>query len=120
MSTPADRLDDPFSLPLDAAAKWARIARGAQQPDATPAPVPTPPRNDNGPPLVPTVDSTDGDAAIRRLRARRSLDPDLPPAPPLVLRRRSGFALLGRLAGVIAAAAVIALFAIGAIPSLDS
>jgi hypothetical protein len=120
MGTPKDRLDDPFSLPLDAAAKWARIARAAHQSDAPSGLVPDPPRNDNGPPLVPAVESADGEAAIRRLRARRSLDPDLPPAPPLVLRRRSGLGLLGRLAGVIAAAAVIALFAIGAFPSLDS
>jgi hypothetical protein len=120
MSTPTDRLDDPFSLPLDAAAKWARIARAAHQSDAPSGLVPDPARNDNGPPLVPAVESAEGEAAIRRLRARRSLDPDLPPAPPLVLRRRSGLGLLGRLAGVIAAAAVIALFAIGAFPSLDS
>jgi hypothetical protein len=123
MSAPTDRLQDPRNPPLDAA-RWARAARAGQQPDAAPKLVPDePPRSDRRPPRLPSVEShpfpVEGDPAIQRLRARRSLDPAFCPAPPVHLRRRSWLSGVSRLALVILAAAVVALIAIGQFPFLD-
>ncbi len=123
MSAPTDRLQDPSKAPIDAA-RWARAARAGKQPDAAPRLVPDePPRSGRRPPRLPSVEAhpfpVEGDAAIRRLRARRSLDPDVCAAPPVHLRRRSWLSGVSRLALVILAAAVVALIAIGQFPFLD-
>jgi len=75
--------------------------------------------HDNRTSLVAAGDVFEGDAAIQRLRARRSLDPDFAPAPPVPLRSRSWLAVASRLAMVMLAAAVVALMAIGQLPLPD-
>src|SRR5262249_59372859 len=73
---------------------------------------------EGGEPAAPAVDPQEH-AAIRRLRARRSLDPEVPPAPPWGPQGRSRLATFGRLCGIVFAAAIIALIVVGQIPFPD-
>jgi hypothetical protein len=58
----------------------------------------------------------EGDIALRELRARPSLDPDVVPEPPVVGSRSSSYSLLARLSGAAGLAALAALFMVGAAP----
>src|SRR5215216_2652100 len=116
MSAPTDRLHDPNSLTFYAP-KGPRAVRLGQVAEAAAALMPDAPPNDEERKSVPSAGAVfAGDAAIQRLRASRSLDPELVPAPPLPLRDRSLLGAIGRLVLVIAAAAIVALFVIGQLP----
>jgi len=52
--------------------------------------------------------SFEGDVAIKELRERMALAPDLPPEPPLRETGGSVFGIVGRLAGLVTMAAVAA------------
>ena len=117
MSAPTDRVQDPNSVSYYAP-RGARPARLGQVSEAVAGLVPEEP-HDNRTSLVAAGDVFEGDAAIQRLRARRSLDPDFAPAPPVPLRSRSWLAVASRLAMVMLAAAVVALMAIGQLPLPD-
>jgi hypothetical protein len=115
MSAPTDRANDPNSVSYYA----PRGARPTRLPPVEPMPVlvpEVPPPAENRAPLVAANDPFEGDIAVQRLRARRSLDPEFAPAPPLPLRNRSWLAVVSRLVMVILAAAVVALIAIGQLP----
>src|SRR5215471_12474613 len=117
MSAPTDRVQDPNSVSYYAP-RGARPQRLGQVSEAVAGLVPEEP-HDNRTSLVAAGDVFEGDAAIQRLRARRSLDPDFAPAPPVPLRSRSWLAVASRLAMVMLAAAVVALMAIGQLPLPD-
>ncbi len=117
MSAPTDRLHDPKDLSLEAA-RWLHAARVAQQ---TPTLVPKPPNRNKPPPARIGGDET-GEAApaIRRPRARPSLEPDAMPEPPPRLRRRSPAAVAGRWMMVVALAGLAALVAVGQYPLFEA
>jgi hypothetical protein len=115
MSAPSDRGNDPNSVSYYA----PRGARPTRLPPVEPMPTllpEVPPPSDSRTSLVAANDPFEGDIAVQRLRARRSLDPEFAPAPPLPLRSRSWLAVVSRLVMVIVAAAVVALIAIGQFP----
>jgi hypothetical protein len=115
MSAPTDRANDPNSVSYYA----PRGARPMRLPPVEPMPpllTELPPSGESRAPLVAANDPFEGDLAVQRLRARRSLDPEFAPAPPLPLRNRSWLAVVSRLVVVILAAAVVALIAIGQFP----
>src|SRR3954463_2224531 len=112
MSAPTDRLHDPNSLSFYAP-KGARTTRLSEVSEAANA-LASEARHKRDAPIAAGA-MFEGDLAIKRLRARRSLDPDLPPAPPLPARG-SWFGSAGRLTLIRAAAALVALFAIGQLP----
>src|SRR4051812_21268422 len=116
MSAPTDRLHDPNSLSFYAP-KGPRTVRLSEVSDAAAAlgADASRDRHDRDAPMLGGAAMFEGDVAIKRLRARRSLDPDLPPAPPLP-PRGTWFGSIGRLVLIMVAAAVIALFAIGQFP----
>jgi TPR repeat protein len=120
MSAPTDRLDVERDLELEAA-RWARVARAAQQSDAPPTLVPEPPYG-GAPPWSPgTMDgSREDDPAIRRVRARQAHGPVIVPAPIVRLRHRSVIAAPAGLMIVVAIAAVSVLVALGRFPSLET
>ena len=95
--------------PLKYAPKWARMAapeigRGSEPrlvnsrpPDGRP---PLPPRHrEPAPPRKLTLPkgSFEGDVAVKDLRERMALAPDLPPEPPMRDDGRSAFGMVGRL-----------------------
>jgi hypothetical protein len=104
LSTPTDRLDDPRSASFYAP-KSGRTLRLGEVSQAASALKTT---------LVPDAGDPPAAAATRPLRAHRSLDPAVPPGPPLRFRTR--LATIGRLAAIVAAAAVAALILIGQFP----
>src|SRR5262245_59994108 len=119
MSAPTDRPQDANTVFFYAPKRAARLA---QRPEPAPGLMPDEPREeatavaqserfDN--------DRFEGDAAIQRLRARRSLDPEFPPGPPAPLRKKSWIGSVGRLGLVMLPAAIVALFAIGQFPFTD-
>jgi hypothetical protein len=115
MSAPSDRSNDPNSVSYYA----PRGARPTRLPPVEPMPAlmpEVPPPSESRTSLVAANDPFEGDIAVQRLRARRSLDPEFAPAPPLPLRNRSWLAVVSRLVMVILAAAVVALIAIGQFP----
>jgi hypothetical protein len=115
MSAPSDRSNDPNSVSYYA----PRGARPTRLPPVEPMPAlmpEAPPPSESRTSLVAANDPFEGDIAVQRLRARRSLDPEFAPAPPLPLRNRSWLAVVSRLVMVILAAAVVALIAIGQFP----
>jgi hypothetical protein len=114
MSAPSDRSNDPNSVSYYA----PRGARPTRLPPVEPMPalIPEVPPSESRTSLVAANDPFEGDIAVQRLRARRSLDPEFAPAPPLPLRNRSWLAVVSRLVMVILAAAVVALIAIGQFP----
>jgi hypothetical protein len=116
MSAPTDRPHEANTVFFYAPKRAARLA---QRPEAAAGQMPDEPRDE----LAATAandrfegDRFEGDAAIQRLRARRSLDPEFPPAPPAPVRRKSLLGAAGRLGLVILAAAIVALFAVGQFP----
>jgi hypothetical protein len=58
----------------------------------------------------------EGDVALRELRARSPLDPDVVPEPPRARSRRSTITVLARLSGAVALAALAAIFVVGGTP----
>jgi len=119
MSAPTDRPQDANTVFFYAPKRAARLA---QRPEPAPGVTPDEPREEAG--AAPSGerfegDRFEGDAAIQRLRARRSLDPEFPPAPPAPVRKKSLLGSIGRLGLVMLAAAVVALFAIGQFPFPD-
>jgi hypothetical protein len=116
MSAPTDRSNDPNSVSYYA----PRGARPTRLPPVEPMPAlmpEVPPPSESRTALVAAANEPfEGDIAVQRLRARRSLDPEFAPAPPLPLRNRSWLAVVSRLVLVILAAAVVALIAIGQFP----
>jgi hypothetical protein len=115
MSAPTDRPNDPNSVSFYA----PRGGRPARLPPAEPMPALVPDDLESGESrgsLLSPSQPFEGDLAVQRLRARRSLDPDYTPGPPLPLRQRSSLAVLSRLVMVILAAAIVALIAIGQFP----
>jgi hypothetical protein len=124
MSTPTDQLHGDPSGPLIYAPKWARTARPAQQSGGAPGLVPDGPAADDNGSRLPAVDAYpfpfEGDAPIQRLRARRSLEPDQCPPPPLQLQTRSTVAVVGRLVLVVVVAAIIAFVAVEEFPGLSA
>jgi hypothetical protein len=112
MSAPTDRLHDPNSLSFYAP-KGPRTVRLSEVSEAAAALAAD--RHDRDAPPVQAGAMFEGDLAIKRLRARRSLDPDLAPAPPLP-PRGSWFGSIGRLTLIMVTAAVVALVAIGQLP----
>jgi hypothetical protein len=114
MSAPTDR-NDPNSVSYYA----PRGARPTRLPPVEPMPAlmpEAPPAGESRTALVAANEPFEGDVAVQRLRARRSLDPEFAPAPPLPLRNRSWLAVVSRLVMVILAAAVVALIAVGQFP----
>src|SRR5262245_23464754 len=113
MSAPTDRPQDANTVFFYAPKRAARLA---QRPEPAPGVTPDEPREEAG--AAPSGerfegDRFEGDAAIQRLRARRSLDPEFPPAPPAPVRKKSVLGSIGRLGLVMLAAALVALVAIG-------
>src|SRR5262245_8890729 len=115
MSAPTDRLHDPNSVAFYAP-KGQRSLRLGEVADAAAALVPARQADNSNTPEAPF----EGDVAIRRLRARLSLDPELPPAPPPAVHNRSWMGVLGRLVLVFIASAIAALFVIGQLPIPDA
>src|SRR5262245_30764915 len=119
MSAPTDRPQDANTVFFYAPKRAARLA---QRPEPAPGLMPDEPREEAGaaaPGERFDNDRFEGDAAIQRLRARRSLDPEFPPAPPAPLRKKTWLGSVGRLGLVMLAAGIVALFAIGQFPFAD-
>src|SRR5215813_13225446 len=119
MSAPTDRPQDANTVFFYAPKRAARLA---QRPEPAPGLTPDEPREEAGAAASGERfegDRFEGDAAIQRLRARRSLDPEFPPAPPAPLRKKSWLGSVGRLSLVMLAAGIVALFAIGQFPFPD-
>src|SRR6516225_4776995 len=94
--------------PLKYAPKWARMAApetggseprlaNSRPPDGRPPPPPR--RREPAPPrkLTMSKGSFEGDVAVKDLRERMALAPDLPPEPPMRDDGRSAFGMVGRL-----------------------
>jgi hypothetical protein len=108
--------------PLKYAPKWARMAapeperrgdRPGGQPRAANARPPerrlaAVPRPREPAPWILTKrrGSFEGDVAIKELRERMALAPDLPPEPPMRDEGRSVFGMVGRLSGLVIVAAI--------------
>ena len=118
MSAPTDRPQDANTVFFYAPKRAARLA---QRPEPAPGLMPDEPREEGAAAQGEKFDNDrfEGDAAIQRLRARRSLDPEFPPAPPAPLRKKSWLGSVGRLSLVMLAAGIVALFAIGQFPFPD-
>jgi hypothetical protein len=113
MSAPTDRLHDSNSLSFYAP-RGGRAIRLAEVSEAAAALVPETSR-DNDIALVPG-DMSETDPAVARLRMRGSLDPELLPAPPMSLRRRSWMGSIVGFGLIVAAAVVAAFVAVGELP----
>ena len=122
MSSPVDRADDPSgaSFYAPASGRAARLADVSQAATDLAAMQGLDQRQggEHEAPTPVAVDPLEAEA-IRRLHARRSLDSDVPSAPPLRLRSRSRLATFARLGGIAIAAAIIALVVVGQIPMPD-
>jgi hypothetical protein len=114
---------EPESGPLKYAPKWARNAapepaRRGERPAGAPRPVnaraperrpppaarprePAPPRK-----VAKQRGSFEGDVAIKELRERMALAPEMPPEPPMRDEGGSVFGMVGRLMGLVAVAAI--------------
>jgi hypothetical protein len=123
MST-RDREPDPG--PLSYAPKWARTVESGEaprrnrprRPSSEPVPLravqtpppPSPSRPREPPPWRSRAPrgAFEGDVAIRELRERLALAPDLPPSPPLRRERGAALGMMLRLTGLVTLAAVAA------------
>lgn len=74
--------------------------------------------NLNWAPKTPANEAFTGDVAIQALRRRLALEPDVVPAPPIVMRREAPFPWIARL-GFVCLAAGIGAFAITALSVTD-
>jgi hypothetical protein len=74
--------------------------------------------NLNWAPKAPANEAFTGDVAIQALRRRLALEPDVVPAPPIVMRREAPFPWIARL-GFVCLAAGIGAFAITALSVTD-
>jgi hypothetical protein len=103
---PAPGGDRPGSEPLAPNVRPPERRPPPRRPPPPPAPRPREP----APPWKVTKrkGSFEGDVAIKELRERMALAPDLPPEPPLRETGGSAFGIVGRLAGLVTMAAVAA------------
>jgi hypothetical protein len=107
--------------PLKFAPKGARMAapeaaRRGDRPSSEPRPAsarpperrPPPRHRETAPPqkLTKQKGSFEGDVAIKELRERMALAPDLPPKPPMRDENGSVFGMIGRLGGLVTIAAI--------------
>jgi hypothetical protein len=113
MSAPTDRLHDTNSLSFYAP-KGERAIRLAQVSDAAAALTPEA-SSDNRVSLVP-ADMSEADPPGQQRRARRSLDPEPLPAPPMPVRGRSWMGLIVRFGLIVAVALAAAFVAISELP----
>jgi hypothetical protein len=115
MSAPTDRQDPDRRDPNSAsfyAPRGPRAVRLGQVAEAAAALIPDEPDGATSRRPWANMPTVMDDPSVPRLR-RRSLDPDVPPAPPLMPNGRSLSGSIARLLLVVVAAAVIALFAVG-------
>lgn len=117
MSAPTDRMHDPNSASFYAptSPRTTRLGQVSEAAAALAATLDTEQAHDA---TAPTGGPF-ADPAIRRLRARHSLEPEPPSVPPVQLGRRTGLAIVGRLTLVVVAAATVALIAVGEFPFFD-
>jgi hypothetical protein len=114
---------EPESGPLKYAPKWARNAASeparrderpasaprlvnARAPESNPPPVRQP--REPAPPwkVAKRKGSFEGDVAIKELRERMALAPEMPPEPPMRDEGGSVFGMVGRLMGLVTLAAI--------------
>jgi hypothetical protein len=110
MAEPARAGDRPVSEPRPANARPPERKSAAERPPAEPKPAPPSVPQQPAPAWKPAKrpGSFEGDVAIKELRERMALAPDQPPEPPMRDDGGTVIRMVGRLAGLVALAAVAA------------